>query len=175
MRAHALLLIVCLALACSQPTGPPPARVGTQEGVEDNPLIDENRRFALREDRDIENWVRRHRQEMTTTGTGLRYRLIRDMPGETAKPGQRAWINFAVMLINGDTAYASPPGEPRPFRIEHADVESGLHEGIQHLSVGDSAVLVIPSALAHGLVGDLERIPMRSTVIYYVGLVALEE
>jgi FKBP-type peptidyl-prolyl cis-trans isomerase len=52
-------------------------------------------------------------------------------------------------------------------------VESGLHEGVQLLSPGDSAILVIPSYRAHGLIGDQDRIPMRSSVVYRVGLVKL--
>jgi FKBP-type peptidyl-prolyl cis-trans isomerase len=52
-------------------------------------------------------------------------------------------------------------------------VESGLHEAIQLLSPGDSALFIIPSYRAHGLVGDMEQIPMRSTVVYHIGLVRL--
>jgi FKBP-type peptidyl-prolyl cis-trans isomerase len=53
------------------------------------------------------------------------------------------------------------------------NVESGLHEAIQLLSPGDSALFVIPSYRAHGLIGDQDRIPMRSTLVYRVGLVAV--
>ena len=112
---------------------------------------------------------------MIASGTGLRYKLVRDVPGDTAKPGQLAVLNYAVYLLNGDTCYASTPDTRGSFRIEHADVESGLQEGVQHLSVGDSAVLVIPSALAFGLLGDRDKIPMRSTIVYHIGLVALEK
>jgi FKBP-type peptidyl-prolyl cis-trans isomerase len=41
------------------------------------------------------------------------------------------------------------------------------------LSPGDSALFIIPSYRAHGLVGDMEQIPMRSTVVYHIGLVRL--
>jgi FKBP-type peptidyl-prolyl cis-trans isomerase len=55
--------------------------------------------------------------------------------------------------------------------VEHDDVESGLHEAVQLLSAGDSAVFILPSFRAHGLAGDRDRIPMRSTVVYRVGVV----
>ena len=53
------------------------------------------------------------------------------------------------------------------------NVESGLHEAIQHLSPGDSAVIVIPSYRAHGLIGDQDKVPMRSSVVYRIGLVSV--
>jgi hypothetical protein len=34
-------------------------------------------------------------------------------------------------------------------------------------------LFIIPSYRAHGLVGDMEQIPMRSTVVYHIGLVRL--
>jgi FKBP-type peptidyl-prolyl cis-trans isomerase len=164
-----------LLAACQNGQLSPPAKVGSKEAPPDNRLIDENKRFAEREERDIQNWLRRQQVPMNATGTGLRYHLVRNVPGDTAKPGQVAVVNFAVYLLNGDTCYTSTPGKPASFRIEHSDVESGLQEGVQHLSVGDSAVLVIPSALAFGLLGDRDKIPMRSTVIYHIGLVALHQ
>lgn len=173
MKSWTVPVMALMLAACGEPRTPPPAVVGNQAAPQDTRLMDENRRMAEREERDIREWLARQGTAMVSTGTGLRYKLVRDVPGDTARPGQVAVINYAVFLLNGDTAYTSAPGGPASFRIEHADVESGLHEGIQHLSVGDSAVLVIPSALAFGLVGDRDKIPMRSTVIYHVGLVAL--
>ncbi len=175
MRCAAPCLIMLGLIACGQGRTPPPAQVGQRTGSQDHGLIEENRQFAEREEADIQAWIRRQGITMTATGTGLRYKLLRDVPGDTARPEQRAVINFTAYLLNGDTAYASEAGKPGIFRIEHADVESGLHEGVQHLSPGDSAVLVIPSALAFGLLGDRGKIPMRSTVVYHIGLVAVEE
>lgn len=175
MNTQVACIGLLLLLSCGGERNPPPAHVGKRTQAPDNRLIDENKRFAEREEADIQAWIRRHGMSFTATGTGLRYMLLRDVPGDAARPDQVAVINFAACLLNGDTAYASAAGRPGTFRIEHADVESGLHEGVQHLSPGDSAVLVIPSALAFGLLGDREKIPMRSTVVYYVGLVALKQ
>jgi FKBP-type peptidyl-prolyl cis-trans isomerase len=75
-------------------------------------------------------------------------------------------------LLNGDTCYRTANGA-ETFRVEHDEVESGLHEAIQHLSEGDSAIIVIPSHRAHGLAGDMAKVPMRSTVVYAIGLETL--
>lgn len=172
MRA-VLFFCALVLLACGDERTPPPARVGEDKPKPDTHLMDENKAFAQREERDIEAWLLRQGGSMHRTGTGLRYKLIRDVPGDTAKPGDLAAVNYEVFLLDGTKAYTSNREKPESFRIEHDNVESGLHEGIQHLSPGDSAVIVIPSALAFGLIGDQDKIPMRSTVVYHIGLVKI--
>lgn len=169
------VLLGLLLVACGHGTDAPPARVGQGPGAErtDNALLDKNKELSEREDRDITDWIARHGVTMQGTGTGVRYKLLRDVPGDAAKPGQVAVIRFTVELLDGTVCYASKPGEAESFRIEHDNVESGLHEAIQHMSSGDSAVIVIPSHRAFGLAGDQDKIPMRSTVIYHLGLVTL--
>lgn len=135
-------------------------------------LVQENRDAVKLEDRDIDLYVRRHELQLRKSGTGVRYHLLRDVPGDTVTPGEWAKVNYRMELLNGDTTYASVKGKPESFLVEMDDVESGLHEGIQHLSPGDSALIIIPSYRAHGLIGDMDKVPMRSTIVYQIGLVA---
>ena len=161
-----LLFAPLLVVACENGRVPPaPAVPQRQES-----LIDENKRWLERESRDIELWVMRQQVAFTKTGTGVRWRMVRDVPGEPARPEQLARVNYLLTLLNGDTCYFTPPGAPESFRVEHDEVESGLHEAVQFMSAGDSAIVVIPSHRAHGLAGDLSKVPMRSTVVYHIGL-----
>jgi FKBP-type peptidyl-prolyl cis-trans isomerase FkpA len=165
------IIVPLLLLGCDGPT-PPPAKVGTAEvDQRDQQMMTTNRVIAEREERDIEDWVKRQGVDMDRTGTGVRIKLVRDSSGLAVKPQQMVAVNFSVSLLNGTVCYASDPGTPFVFRVEEDDVASGLHEGIQHLSPGDSAVIVIPSHRAFGLIGDQDKIPGRSTVVYRIGLV----
>lgn len=134
-------------------------------------LIKENRDAMRLEDRDINLYVERHALAPTKSGTGVLLLMLRDVQGEPVMPEQLVTVNYRLELLNGDTAYATPAGMPESFRVEHDDVESGLHEAIQSLSPGDSAIIIIPSYRAHGLIGDQERVPPRSSVVYHLGLV----
>ena len=136
-------------------------------------MVQENRDAVKLEDRDIDLYGTRHGLELEVSGTGVRYHLVRDLPGESIEPEQWAKVNYIMELLNGDTAYASRAGEPESFKVEMDDVESGLHEAIQHLSPGDSAIFIIPSYRAHGLIGDMNKVPMRSSVVYRIGLVSV--
>src|SRR5690606_29102559 len=95
-------------LGCGGENGRAPAvenRPPTQEE-----MIEENRNAIKLENHDIELYVRRSGHEMLSTGTGIRYRFVNDVEGEKAAPGQWAMVNYAALLIGGDTAYASDPG-----------------------------------------------------------------
>jgi FKBP-type peptidyl-prolyl cis-trans isomerase FkpA len=174
MKAVAALFIMALFMGCGDGPEQPPARVGAGEKrTGENALITENERIAQREQLDIDSWADRQGLVLDRTGTGVRIQLLRDSSGTPARVGQVARINFTVSLIDGTLCYANPANEPKEFTIEEDNVESGLHEAIQQLSVGDSAVIVLPSHRAHGLIGDQDKIPMRSTVIYHLALVGL--
>lgn len=133
-----------------------------------------NRDAVKLEDRDIRLYVERHGLQPTRSGTGVWHQLLRDVPGERVRPGEWAQVRYRMELLNGVTAYTSDPEGPESFLVEMDHVESGLHEGIQHLSPGDSAILIIPSYRAHGLIGDLDKVPPRSTVVYFIGLAGIK-
>ena len=58
------------------------------------------------------------------------------------------------------------------FAVDFDDVESGLHEGVKYMSVGDKAIFILPAHLAHGITGDQAAIPPQSTLVYDLHLLA---
>lgn len=168
-----MITLIAVAIGCGGDAARPdrPALPGDQR----DRSIEENRSAIRLEERDIDLYERRYGYTTTATGRGVRIAMVRDVDGANARNDQWATINYRVELLNGDTAYATGPGKPESFLIGMDDVESGLHEGVQFLSPGDSAVLIIPSYRAHGLLGDSDKIPMRSTVIYHIGLVKVSD
>ena len=137
-------------------------------------LIEENQRFVRQEARDIDNYIKRKDLDMLNSGTGLRYALEKTGKGETVRPGQVAVINYNVSLLNGTLCYSTDSTGAEEFLVEMDDVESGLHEGIQFMRVGDKGKFIIPSYLAHGIAGDRQKIPMRSPIIYDIELISIK-
>ncbi len=170
LSAAAMLLV----MACGG-EAPPAARSSSSAPERTPALVRENQEANRIESRDLANYAARHGLRTFISGTGVHHLLLRDLPGDTARPGQWATINYRLELLNGTACGASDPGRPESFKVEMDHVESGLHEAIQHLSPGDSAVVLIPSYRAHGLLGDLDKVPMRSSVVYHIGLVELAE
>jgi|ERR1019366_1311860 FKBP-type peptidyl-prolyl cis-trans isomerase len=133
-------------------------------------LIEANKIYVKRESDEIDQYVAHHGWQMITTGTGLRYMITKKGTGEAAVPEKRAKVNYKITLLDGTLCYSSDSTGAKVFVIGRDNVESGLHEGIQLLHVGDKAVFILPSHLAHGLLGDENKIPPHSTVIYDIEL-----
>ena len=169
--------IILLAMLLAQSCGNGKGRTDQQapRAMDRDQLMEDNKRFTRLERQDIDAYALRHGLDLVDIGTGTRVHLLRDVEGAMAMPGQVATANYRMELLDGTLCYASEPGKPESFRIEMDEVESGLHEAVQWLSTGDSAVVVIPSHRAHGLIGDMNKVPGRSSVVYRIGLVSLSE
>lgn len=137
-----------------------------------NKSSDMHRVFAEEEHKKIEGFLsRRPDWNMTTSESGLRYMIYhKEDSSFYAKAGMYAHVSFEIKLLDGTVCYSTDEGETESFLIEKDDVESGIHEGIKYMKEGEKAKFILPSHLAHGLIGDRNKIPMLSTLIYDIHL-----
>lgn len=138
------------------------------------PLIQENIKVTREEDRAIDLYVERHQWVMEKTGTGLRYMILEKGNGISAEKGMEATVEYEIRLLDNTLCYSSFEKGPRKFLIGKDNVESGIHEGITLLHVGDKARFILPSYLAHGLSGDNNKIPPRSSLLVDIKLLRLD-
>jgi len=82
-------------------------------------------------------------------------------------------LNYRISLLDGTLCYSSDSLGVKEFAIGHGGVESGLEEGILLLKVGDKARFIMPPFKAHGLLGDMKKIPARSIIVYEIELLKL--
>ena len=141
----------------------------------DDTLINLNRKVIQLERQDIDDYISRHGWRMQTTSTGLRYFIYRNGSGQRARKGEIAVISYTLNLLDGTIVEKSDSTKPKEFLIGHGGVESGLEEGILLMRKGDAAKFIIPSHLAFGLIGDQERIPERSALVYDIHLIDLRQ
>ncbi|MFK5857432.1 MAG: FKBP-type peptidyl-prolyl cis-trans isomerase [Bacteroidota bacterium] len=131
-------------------------------------LIKVNKYLVAAESVEIENYIRRHNLNMIETGSGVKYQITKTGTGEKATKGRIVVLNYKVKLITGDVIYSSAENGTKQFKIGYGGVESGLEEAILFMRGGDEAIIIIPSHLAFGLLGDNKKVPSRSTVIYEI-------
>lgn len=136
-------------------------------------IMEENRRMARYEDRAIEDYIERRGWDMKKSGTGLRYRIEKEGNGKKARKGMIAKVNYRVKLLSGRLCYSSDSTGPKSFLIGQDQEVTGLHEGVQYMREGGKAVFIMPAHLAHGLLGDTEKIPMHATLVYHIELLDL--
>ena len=172
MKQFVFLIVFLIFFSCKNDKKDIPAVINEQQVKET--LINVNKEVAEEESLQIDGYVKRRNLDVITTGTGLRYQIYKKGDGEKAEIGKRAVVVYEVSLIDGTVCYTTKEQGPEEFKIGSDRVESGLQEAICYMRVGDKAKIIIPSHLAHGLVGDFKKIPIRSTIIYDIELIKIK-
>lgn len=133
-----------------------------------------NKTLAMEEEIQIDLFLEQHKDwKMIKTGSGLRYYIYEQGEGPLAQVGQEAQVEFEITLLDGTECYKTGSDEYDVFKIDRAEVESGVHEGVKKMRQGDRAKLIIPSHLAHGLIGDMNKIPPLTPIVVDLHLKSL--
>ena len=165
-------LIMSALYACTGRSGSDKESNKETPSVEES-LIRANKQAVKVENEQIEGYVKRYNWQMKETGSGLRYNIYKKGNGEKAETNKIATLKYEVRLISGDLIYSSDKNGLKEFLIGRGGVESGLEEGILLLRVGDRAKFIIPSHLGFGLLGDQDKVPPKSTLIYDIELISI--
>lgn len=121
--------------------------------------------LAIQEELDIKIFLEAHKDwNMIRTGSGLRYEILEHGDGDSIRAGDRAEIEYEIKQLNGKLCSRTESDEYEEFDVDKSEIESGIQEGIKHLKVGDRARFIIPSHLAHGLVGNMDNVPPLTTL-----------
>jgi len=103
--------------------------------------------------------------KLTSTGTGLQYYIYETNDGQPIKVGSVIDVKYKVTQLDGTVCYETGEDEVLEVEVDHSQVETGLQEGLKKMKVGDKAKMIIPSHLAHGITGDLNKIPPLTPLI----------
>lgn len=129
-------------------------------------LIKAKKFLTNKEADEIDSYAAIKKWDMIKSGTGLRYMILKEGVGDSIRPGNSVKIKYKIFLMDGSICYDSDKDGPRIFKVEEDNIESGIHEGIQYLKINSKARMIIPSHLAHGMLGDYEKIPPLSPIVY---------
>lgn len=136
-------------------------------------LIDINKYLLMEDKERIESYILRKEWNMQETKTGLWFEIIEEGNGDNVVEDQLVTIKYQIELLDGTICYSSDSIGEKSFKVGYSTVEKGLNEGIQLMNEGAKARFILPPHLAHGLVGDRNKIPPRSIIVYYVELTSV--
>jgi FKBP-type peptidyl-prolyl cis-trans isomerase len=164
-----ILLVGCLMLSCRRsPQEESPPAVTRKEKKE---MLLRINKFLVQKDIDlIRSYARRRGWEMEVTESGLFYDIYERTDGDPVEPGMTIRMNYRVSLLDGTVCYSSDQDGPKEFQVGKSLEISGLEQGVEMMRSGEKARFIIPPHLAYGLLGDEERIPARSIIVYEVEL-----
>ncbi len=109
---------------------------------------------------------------MTTTSSGLIFKLIKQGTGASPKASDTVKVNYRGTFMDGrefDSSYKN--GGPAEFPLDR--VIKCWTEGVQKLQVGGSARLTCPPAIAYGERGAGGTIPPNATLQFEVELLGI--
>lgn len=162
-------LLLIAIFACGEKT--PKQQNPVSKSEMKNSMETANRYLMNEEEEDIANYIKRHGLEMTSTGTGLRYQIMKQGSEKRIEKGEKVTLEYELRSIAGDLIYSSDNNGVKAFVVGEGGVESGLDEAMAYLHRGDVAKLIIPYHLAYGLHGDDNCIPEYATLVYTIKII----
>jgi len=166
------LFITVLLFGCKQNSKEYTAK---EKQVFKNNLVKANRGLVENDQEKIANYLAHRNWNMQKTETGLWYEIIKSDSGKITKSGKIVQLRYQVSLLDGTLCYSSDSLGLKTFKVGQGGVESGLEEAVLLLKEGDAGRFILPPHLAYGLLGDENKIPPRSTIVYNVELIKLTD
>ena len=165
-----VLVFVCF-LSCKVQSGDKQKK----RKITSEDLISVNRYMVEQDASAIKDYVERNGYQMLETETGLWYQIDKMGEGDPVQKGDVVKIGYDVSLLDGTHCYSSDSLGFKSFKVGQGGVVSGLEEGILFMRKGGKATFIMPPHRAHGLVGDDDKVPGRSILLYKVELIDLKK
>ena len=160
------MLLLLAVFSCEEKPQEPSVPISKNEMK--NSMETANRYLLNEEEEDRSNYIKRHGLERTSTGTGLRYQILKQGSEKRIEKGEKVTLEYELGSIAGDLFYSSEKDGVKSFVVGEGGVETGLDEAMTYVHRGDEAKLIIPFHLAYGLHGDDNRIPEYATLVYTI-------
>lgn len=163
-----ILFIAALLQGCKGETQQehPPVQEINSENLKKQ-FIKANQQLVQKENDEMDYYAKSHQMPFVKTTSGIRYYVYKpSAKGDSIRDGMEITMDFKVSLLSGDEVYNSKDLGKKTFKVGEENIESGIHKGVQYLKRGDKALLLIPSHLAHGLLGDSKKIPPQMPIVY---------
>jgi FKBP-type peptidyl-prolyl cis-trans isomerase FkpA len=139
-------------------------------------FVKANQQVVIKESDEMDYYQKSHDMPFVKTNSGIRYYVYSpSAKGDSIKTDDIIKINYKVSLLNGTECYSSKTDGPKEFVVGMENIEDGLHKAVLYLKSGDKAKILIPSHLAHGLLGDSKKIPPMSPIIYDIEILSVKK
>lgn len=176
LKTH-LLFIASLAVftACEPDHQNTENQSFNKQKVKDQ-FVKANQQVVIKESDEMDYYQKSHEMPFVKTNSGIRYYVYNpSVKGDSIKTDDVIKINYKVSLLNGVECYSSKIDGPKEFVVGMENIEDGLHKAVLYLKSGDKAKILIPSHLAHGLLGDSKKIPPMSPIVYDIEIISVKK
>lgn len=139
-------------------------------------FVKANQLVVVKENDEMDYYQKSHNMPFVKTTSGIRYYVYApSVKGDSIKTDDVITINYTVFLLDGTECYSSKTDGAKEFKVGMENIENGLHKAVLFLKSGDKARILIPSHLAHGLLGDSKKIPPQSPILYDLEILSVKK
>lgn len=170
------LLLTCLSfwlVACHSELDTEKDQPLNQEKIKQQ-FVKANQQLVVKENDEMDYYQKSHQMPFVKTKSGIRFFVYKtSAKGDSIKNGDIIKIEYTVSLLDGTICYSSKNDGAKKITVGMEDVEDGLHKALTYFKSGDKARILIPSHLAHGLLGDTKKIPPQSPIMYDIDIISI--
>ncbi|MCR5453494.1 MAG: FKBP-type peptidyl-prolyl cis-trans isomerase [Bacteroidales bacterium] len=142
----------------------------TEYSIFNENLITANK-YLIKEDAErIAQYIKRRSWQMEDGEGGIKYMVCTRGNGDSISVSPKITIDYRVELLDGSICYDSRTDGQRELTVGASEMEPGMTRTFRRMCHGDSAVLILPPHYAKGLIGDMDKIPPHSVIVYFVNL-----
>lgn len=163
-------LIISLHVSCESEITEEKVPFDSKQDYEET-IIASHQVFLKKEKERINHFIDSTQLSFEKTGTGLQYVITKSSNGDTFNTGDIAVVRYQLESIRGELFYETRKELAHEFAVDFDEVETGLHEAIKFIKVGEEAIVILPAHLAHGITGDQAAIKSQTTLVYYLTVV----
>jgi FKBP-type peptidyl-prolyl cis-trans isomerase len=139
-------------------------------------FVKANQQVVIKENDEMDYYQKTHKMSFVKTSGGIRYFVYdASIKGDSIKNDDIIKMNYTVSLLDGTECYSSKEDGAKEFTVGMENIEDGIHKAVLFLKEGDKALILIPSHLAHGLLGDSKKIPPQSPILYDVEILSVKK
>mgnify|MGYP001039458947 CR=1 FL=1 len=163
-RVFASMLVALLVGSCAERAEP------TQEVIEID-MVERQKMYLAQERQLIERYIESHQLDgIERNGFGMYELQMSEGEGRKAEMEDRVIYSATVYLMDdsGVGQYVDT------IALGRSQIELGLHTAIEGMKEGEKKLVLIPSFLAKGLAGDLDKVPPQSPLRYDIRLIQVD-
>ncbi len=168
-----LILSILGFASCKKEVQIPSNKVEQKDSTATN-MIKLNALMADVEAKEIKAYIESSDIAWQYDSLGFWYEIVKQGNNRQILKDAVVLVDYSVNTLQGDSCYSYKADKSRTIVVERPGYEKGLSLGLMKMHEGDSALLVIPSQLAYGMLGDRKAIPPRAVLIYHISSVRLK-
>ena len=128
-----------------------------------------NHRFLVREEQfRMQAFLKRLGIVYQQIPTGIFYFVTIRGIGPRIASGDVVFLDYRIKGLDGTLYYQNKFEEPMELIVGKYGAESGINQALTYLQLGSKATVLLPSYLAHGLLGDRLKIPALMPIIWEI-------